>query len=407
MELATSRLKDGKILLDRISSINHGKIEGLHRLEKKINAEIKFLEKIASGKSRLNEEHVRCSNLSQLEAIVEVLQSLEKVKAVLQPYSYKNNRIIIDIVAEDGKKWVKVVSRNPKALHTLYKCRGRNGVKPMDMVAESLLLLASERPVLYQPPQVVFWFQNGVSESLSQCLQDLGAIVIGQCIEDSKLGPLVVDDESSVDESDCDTSDEDSQSSCERCTEDRDSINSTEIQTVDDNLLSEGKRIINLDVTAMIAYVSATSNGGCNYIFEDEFLAQQAEWERKNPVKPVLEGYFKGCELCCCESAAKHFSEIVETIGGDGEKKRAKELLERLTILPDCNNLEEKLKLSGNIRLLSRLIFGTGYAYKAITVTSNQRFHRAAKQKNIELAVVFHEPRALTEMKEKIPVVKS
>lgn len=51
---------------------------------------------------------------------------------------------------------------------------------------------------------------------------------------------------------------------------------------------------INLDVTAMIAYVSSTANGGANFVFQDKFLNEQATCERKNPVKKTLDGYFKG-----------------------------------------------------------------------------------------------------------------
>ena len=78
-------------------------------------------------------------------------------------------------------------------------------------------------------------------------------------------------------------------------------------------------RKLNLDITAMIAYVSATTNGGANFIFKDKLLTEQAEWERKSPVKQTLDGYFKGCELIACQEAVDHFMTIVGTIGGAGE----------------------------------------------------------------------------------------
>lgn len=58
----------------------------------------------------------------------------------------------------------------------------------------------------------------------------------------------------------------------------------------------DGERLVrvNLDVTAMIAYVSATANDGANFIFQDKFLNEQAACERKNPVKKTLDKYFKG-----------------------------------------------------------------------------------------------------------------
>lgn len=51
---------------------------------------------------------------------------------------------------------------------------------------------------------------------------------------------------------------------------------------------------LNLDVTAMIAYVSSLTNGGSNFKFKEPLLTQQAEWERERPAKPLLDKAFKG-----------------------------------------------------------------------------------------------------------------
>lgn len=52
---------------------------------------------------------------------------------------------------------------------------------------------------------------------------------------------------------------------------------------------------VNLDVSAMLAYVSSVTNGSCDkYEFSVPVLAQQAEWECKRPVKPILDEFFKG-----------------------------------------------------------------------------------------------------------------
>lgn len=53
-------------------------------------------------------------------------------------------------------------------------------------------------------------------------------------------------------------------------------------------------RRLNLDVTAMLAFVSALTNGRCNSEFKEPILNQQAEWERARPVKPVLDRLFEG-----------------------------------------------------------------------------------------------------------------
>lgn len=51
---------------------------------------------------------------------------------------------------------------------------------------------------------------------------------------------------------------------------------------------------LNLDVTAMMAYVSNMTNGHCNYVFKQEVLTQQCAWEAERPVKPILEKLFEG-----------------------------------------------------------------------------------------------------------------
>ena len=59
------------------------------------------------------------------------------------------------------------------------------------------------------------------------------------------------------------------------------------------NMGCEGS-VVSLDVTAMVAYVSNTSNGHANYVFQDKFLTEQAQDERKQSVKEVIEKLWKG-----------------------------------------------------------------------------------------------------------------
>jgi hypothetical protein len=51
---------------------------------------------------------------------------------------------------------------------------------------------------------------------------------------------------------------------------------------------------LNLDITAMIAFVSVLTNGCSNFVFKEPILSQQAEWERLRPVKVFLENIFRG-----------------------------------------------------------------------------------------------------------------
>lgn len=53
---------------------------------------------------------------------------------------------------------------------------------------------------------------------------------------------------------------------------------------------------LNLDVTTMLAYVSALTNGS-NFEFADRILAQQSAMERSMPVKSMLDKIFAGKKI--------------------------------------------------------------------------------------------------------------
>ena len=123
--------------------------------------------------------------------------------------------------------------------------------------------------------------------------------------------------------------------------------------------------------------------------------------ERISSVKSQLDSVFHGKKLVSCESAIKDFMTIVDTVGGENEKLRAKDLVEnKLTVVPDALSEEvANLKLSDQIKERSKIIFGTGNNMKILTVTSNKGFVRAAQSQGLALPVVLHESRALTESK--------
>ena len=159
---------------------------------------------------------------------------------------------------------------------------------------------------------------------------------------------------------------------------------------------------LNLDITAMVAYVSALTNGHTQYQFLESLMNQQAEWERIKPAKPMLDAMFKDKYLITCQSAMNDFQAILSTLGGPGEKTRAAKLLERVKVVPDqISDKVKNLKCGGKVRERSKVIFGTGDALKVVTVSANTGFVRAAHSQNIDLAVISHEPRALTEDKMK------
>jgi hypothetical protein len=76
-------------------------------------------------------------------------------------------------------------------------------------------------------------------------------------------------------------------------------------------------------------------------------------------------------------------------------------LIKRISVVPDQPS-ERALKLvtSSKINSRSLTIFGTGDTLKAITMTANSGFVRAANNQGVKFSVFIHQPRALTESKE-------
>jgi hypothetical protein len=161
---------------------------------------------------------------------------------------------------------------------------------------------------------------------------------------------------------------------------------------------------LNLDVSTMLAYVSELSNGGVNCHFEEKLLADQAEVERKEPIKPILDSIFAGKRLIACETAVKSFDEIIKLLGGPNEKKRAEDIKSRCEIFPDAEIDPQEvlnIELTSQIKERSRKIFAFGIINQAITVSSNCGFVRAAKMKNLVIPMIPHSARALTELKQR------
>ncbi|XP_014666218.1 PREDICTED: UPF0415 protein C7orf25 homolog [Priapulus caudatus] len=158
---------------------------------------------------------------------------------------------------------------------------------------------------------------------------------------------------------------------------------------------------INLDITALVAYTSSLTNGGCRYVFKQAVLAGQASREREHPALPEMQKHMQGRKLYICESAHRDFDNIITTLGGTTEKQRAADLLARLTLVADNPSPRAvALRDSGKINARSKVIFGTGDSLRAVTLTANTGFVRAAEQQGVRFASIFHSARSLTEAKE-------
>ncbi|RZC34162.1 DUF1308 and/or Chorein N domain containing protein [Asbolus verrucosus] len=275
------------------------------------------------------------------------------------------------------------------------------GVRSVIDQAEDYIESARLYPCLFQIPKVVFVFINGVGNNLATKIESFGIKVEGTRITD-------VDITEEIDEKSNENSVQ---------TEVTQNMNNLELSTPNISHITK----INLDVSAMLAYVSSVTNGSADmYEFSVHVLAQQAKWERQRPQKPILDSFFEGKKLYCCQTAKDNFINIVNTVGGLNEKKRAEDFLKRITVLPDNataeNTIEDSdkdelfknvqltpeksLSVGGKIRERSLIIFTFGDRIGAVTVTANDGFVRSAKQQGIDFVVFIHESRALTEQKE-------
>ncbi|XP_052791074.1 UPF0415 protein C7orf25 homolog [Mya arenaria] len=89
-------------------------------------------------------------------------------------------------------------------------------------------------------------------------------------------------------------------------------------------------------------------------------------------------------------------------LGGPAEKRRAEDLLSRVNVVPDKPSFRaDIMPNTGKIKDRSHVIFGTGDSLKAVTVTANSEFVRAAHHQGVLFSVFLHASRALTEEKEK------
>jgi len=398
----------GEHLILRLKSFST--VKGITKLEKRIQREVSFLKQfeLKSGQSStkiLKEEHVKCSNLYNLEAIVETLEESDDIVSVLQTFSFKSQsaentfnstkskrKLCVDIVCENGSAWCKVIARSPKALNLNATGGQQYGKKSILKNIDDLVHCSYQNTYNYCPPKVKVVFHNGVSLNVAQATEKRGAIVIGSIVH------IDVSDESSDNESDSTDDYGSNDLSLDRSHDDIPNPSFNESKGDDTTL--------NLDISAMMAYISAVTNGHSNYKFKEHILTEQARQERKSSVKDQLESAFLGKKLVSCETAISDFMTIVNTVGGETEKMRAKDLVEnKLTIVPDALSEEvANLKLSDQIKDRSKIIFGTGDHMKILTVTSNKGFIRAAQSQGLTLPVILHESRALTESKMKTAV---
>ncbi|XP_029308916.1 UPF0415 protein C7orf25 homolog [Cottoperca gobio] len=395
------RISSAQVLLQRAELLCQG-VEGHQKLFGKLRAELRFLRRVEAGELQVKESHLHSTNLTHLTAIVESVESLEGVVALLHVFTYQDDAscrhtLVVDVVANGGHTWVKAVGRKAEALHNIWQGRGQYGDKSIIKQAEDFLQASHQQPVQYRHPHIVFAFYNGVSCPMADHLREMGVAVRGDIVAVNAV--MEEEEEKEEEEEEEQAEDNDDKEESELTRVDRDTVVAS--LAFPAQVQVEECRCVNLDITTLITYVSALSHGRCHFAFREPVLTEQASQERRLQVLPQLDTFMQGKELYACAAAVADFQLILDTLGGPGEKERAQKLLTRLQLVDDRPS-ERTLSLthSAKVNRRSLMIFGTGDSLRAVTMTANSRFVRAAANQGVRYSVFIHQPRALTEGKE-------
>lgn len=395
------RISSAQALLQRAEKLCQG-VEGYQKLCGKLRAELRFLRRVEAGELQVKESHLHSTNLTHLTAIVESAESLEGVVALLHVFTYQDaagcrQTLVVDVVANGGHTWVKAVGRKAEALHNIWQGRGQYGDKSIIRQAEDFLQASRQQPVQYRHPHIVFAFYNGVSCPMANRLRDMGISVRGDIVAVNTVVTEEGGDEEEEEEPAEDSEEEEEESELTRV--DRGTVVAS--LAFPAQVQVEECQRVNLDITTLITYVSSLSHGRCHFTFREPVLTEQAAQERCQQVLPQLDAFMEGKEMFACRAAVQDFQVILDTLGGPGEKERAQKLLARLHLV-DNQPSERTLQLtpSAKVNQRSLMIFGTGDSLRAVTMTANSRFVRAAANQGVRYSVFIHQPRALTEGKE-------
>ncbi|XP_034483359.1 UPF0415 protein C7orf25 homolog [Drosophila innubila] len=332
-------------------------IAGVSKVQRKIQQELKFLEKVIRTKT-LKENHITSSNFVNYEFLIKTLrlqQGVVDINAVF-PLESRDNPLRVDIVANNGLKWIKVIARNSRSIEDAAKGCVSFGARSVLDQAEDYLEASELHFCMFQRPKIVFYFSNKIDSSLHEELKGMGVQT------------------ASLEEPDLDV-----------------------------DQYATASEELNLDVTTMLAYCSALTNGRCNWVFKEPLLTEQAEKEREVPVKPMIEKILQGKRLVCCQLAYDAFQNILTVLGGPHEKEIAAEFLKNVTVYPNVDTIPAEfsnIRFTANVNERSLKIFSFGMERKIFTVTSNKAFVRSAKMQGINVPVFVHASRALTENKE-------
>ncbi|XP_011308827.1 UPF0415 protein C7orf25 homolog isoform X2 [Fopius arisanus] len=347
------KIESGRELMKKLNIYKD--VPGVGKLSRKINQEIRFLEKVRSTDS-VKREHLHSTNLIHLTALVERLLSSKNPAEVLKPFKFPDSetRLTIDIICDGGATWIKVIARNARALTLISLGNGGYGQKSILDHAKSHLKCATLHPHHYKPPNIIFYFAYGIETTLYSQLEKLGVFIEGDLIEREDICPGGGTRENP--EAGASSAPKSENARTKNLIVASSPSPQFEISPLLQPAVSSTVTVsLNLDVSTLLAY-----NG--------------RGVDRSNPFY----------------------------INSSMETARAQDLLQRVNVVEDATDGRIlNLIIGGKIKLRSRLVFASGENTRSVTVSANEGFVRAARMQGVECTAILHEPRSLSELKEK------
>ncbi|AYV75324.1 MAG: hypothetical protein Terrestrivirus1_198 [Terrestrivirus sp.] len=320
----------------------------LQKISHQIKREVNVIQSMPSKAQYLT------SNVVWFDAMVRCLTKTNINDDTTEIDNHVDNKHI-DIITHKNKTFIKV---SAMSLKRQLDSNARDGdeyseEKSIIDTGREIMETVSKLPLYMKPTQIYFYFGSGVIEELRQKLELIGIIVV---TDSNNIKPI--------------------------------KITRTDAY--------------NLDVTALMALVSYTTNNpDPNTKFSSEILHEQLQLEKKYPFfKQLDENNFSDKKLYVCQTALETFKDIVKIVGGPNERDRADKLIDKLICIPDTLSPEiEEFRRDYILDQKNTTIFGTGDANNLCTITSNMNFINKLKRKKYHLDVLPINCCALSEQK--------
>jgi hypothetical protein len=110
-----------------------------------------------------------------------------------------------------------------------------------------------------------------------------------------------------------------------------------------------------------------------------------------SPERYALKALVSGKALIMSNTACNEFQHIIQNIGGPKEQARATRLLQRVQVVPDQPSARAlTLRLTKRVGQRDIIIFGTGDALGALTLTADAKFIQGALAQGVAFMAHVH-----------------